>query len=74
MKKSILYSTMLLSVIALAACSSPSTTNGTEKNSSSSPSKATSTTNKADSLEVKNGPLTKVGQWTQTKDGSVAKF
>lgn len=31
MKKSILYSTMLLSVIALAACSSPSTTNGTEK-------------------------------------------
>ncbi len=68
MKKSILYSTMLLSVIALAACSSPSTTNGTEKNSSSSTSKATSTTNKADSLEVKNGPLTKVGQWTQTKD------
>lgn len=68
MKKSILYSTMLLSVIALAACSSPSTTNGTEKNSSSSTSKATSTTNKTDSLEVKNGPLTKVGQWRQTED------
>ncbi len=68
MKKSILYSTMLLSVIALAACSSPSTTNGTKKNSSSSTSKATSTTNKTDSLEVKNGPLTKVGQWRQTED------
>lgn len=59
---------MLLSVIALAACSSPSTTNGTKKNSSSSTSKATSTTNKTDSLEVKNGPLTKVGQWRQTED------
>ena len=68
MKKSILYSTMLLSVIALAACSSPSTTNCTKKNSSSSTSNATSTTNKTDSLEVKNGPLTKVGQWRQTED------
>lgn len=66
MKKVILYGATLLSLGMLIACS---TTNKqqTQKNQTTSNSSPTTVTKK-DDMEVKNGLLTKVGQWTKTAD------
>ena len=61
MKKIILGVFTLVFVICATACSS---SNSSSKTTSSSSNLVEETTETVDTMEVKDGPLTKIGQWT----------
>ena len=69
----------LLAVGVLSACGSTEDSSGSEKNvkenqstteKTSTASQNKSEENKSESKEVKNGPLTEVGQWTKEDNGT----